>query len=59
MADGRCIMSFESNRILNDMIMSEKRIAPEDNYSYRKFLQEKGPDALSLPFGNAACGSKK
>ncbi len=58
MADGRGIMSFESNRILNDMIMSERKIAPENNYAYRQFLQDKGPDALNLPFASAAIGSK-
>lgn len=59
MADSRCITSFDSDRILNDTIMAQNRIVPEDNYSYRKFLQEKGPEALNLPMQNAACGGSK
>ena len=55
MADGRCITSFDSTNIVNDVIMAKNGIAYQDNYSYRQFLQSKGPDALNLPLTNAAC----
>ena len=55
MADGRCITSFDSNRIMNDMLMAKEGIAFQDNYKWRAFLQSKGPEALSLPLKNAAC----
>ena len=57
MADGRCITSFDSNRIMNDMLMFKEGIAFQDNYKWRAFLQSKGPEALSLPLKNAACRS--
>lgn len=57
MADGRCITSFDSNRITNDTIMSMNSIQFQDNWSYRAFLQAKGPDAISLPLANSACRS--
>lgn len=57
MADGRCITSFDSNRIMNDVLMAKEGIAFQDNYKYRAFLQSKGPEALALPLKNAACGS--
>ncbi len=55
MADGRCITSFDSNRIMNDVLMAKEGIAFQDNYKYRAWLQSKGPEALSLPLKNAAC----
>ena len=55
MADGRCLTEFSSNRILNDQIMAEKKIAFQDNYKYRATLQAEGPEGLSLPVKNAAC----
>jgi hypothetical protein len=57
MADGRCITSFDSNRIMNDVLMAKEGIAFQDNYKYRAWLQSKGPEALSLPLKNAACRS--
>lgn len=59
MADGRCITSFDSSRIMNDVLMAENKIAFQDNYSYRTLLQSKGPDAFSLPLRNAACRTGK
>lgn len=56
MADGRCLTSYESNRILNDLLMAQKSIVPEDNYSFRRFLQQSEPESLQLPLKNAACG---
>jgi hypothetical protein len=55
MADGRCITSFDSSRIMNDMIMSQNNIKFQDNWNYRAFLQSVGPEALNLPLQNAAC----
>ena len=55
MADGRCITSFDSNRIMQDILMYKEGIAFQDNYKWRAFLQSKGPEALSLPLKNAAC----
>jgi hypothetical protein len=59
MADGRCITSFDSSSVLNDIIMQKNGIAYQDNYAYRQFLQNNGPDALNLPLQNAACRSGK
>ena len=59
MADGRCITEFTSSRILNDKIMAEKNVAFQDNYKYRATLQAEGPEGLSLPVKNGACGSEK
>lgn len=59
MADGRCITSFDSSRIMNDVLMAENKIAFQDNYSYRTLLQSKGPDAFTLPLRNAACRTGK
>ena len=55
MADGRCITSFDSNRIMNDALMAKEGIAFQDNYKWRAWLQAKGPEALALPLKNAAC----
>lgn len=55
MADGRCITSFDSNRILTDILMKDAKIGVYDNYAFRQMAQEKGPDAFNLPLRNAAC----
>jgi hypothetical protein len=55
MADGRCMTSFDSTNIVNDIIMARNGIAYQDNYKYRQFLQANGPEALNLPLQNAAC----
>jgi hypothetical protein len=55
MADGRCITSYDSNRIMNDVLMAKEGIAFQDNYKWRAWLQSKGPEALALPLKNAAC----
>jgi len=55
MADGRCITSFDSSNIVNDIIMAKNGISYQDNYAYRQFLQANGPDAFNLPLQNAAC----
>lgn len=59
MADGRCLTSFDSTNIVNDIIMQKNGIAYQDNYAYRQFLQNNGPEALSLPLKNAACSTGK
>ena len=57
MADGRCITSYDSSRIMNDVLMSQRKIAFQDNYTYRRTLQSEGPVGLNLPLSNAACRS--
>lgn len=44
MADGRMTLSV-SNREMNDALMAEQKIAFQDNYHYRSYLQAKGPPA--------------
>lgn len=46
MADGRCFTISTANSLLNDYMMQQQGIRYEDNYAYRKFLQQRGPDAL-------------
>jgi hypothetical protein len=55
MADGRCITSYDSNRIMSDFMMAQKGIAFQDNYKWRQTLQNTDPTALGLPLKNAAC----
>ena len=47
MADGRCFTINASNGLVNDYIMSQQGIRYEDNYAYRKYLQQTGPEALN------------
>jgi len=54
MGADRCFNVYESSRIYNDIIMTKKGIAYEDNLSYRRYLQEKGPEAYIVP-ADAAC----
>ena len=54
MGDGRCITVYESTRLYNDALMKNQGIKYEDNLSYRKYLQEKGPEAFAMP-SNGAC----
>lgn len=44
MADGRCFTINNSSKLYNDYVMMKNGIKFEDNYSYRKFLQAKGPE---------------
>ena len=46
MADGRCFTISTASSLLNDYIMTQNNIAYEDNYSYRKLLQSKGPELI-------------
>ena len=59
MADGRCFTIHSSAQLYNDHIMKQNNIAYEDNYSFRKLLQTKGPalfeDQQSKTEGCATC----
>ena len=46
MADGRCFTIHNSAQLYNDYIMTQNGISYEDNYSFRKLLQSKGPELL-------------
>jgi len=46
MADGRCFTINNSSMLYNDYLMTQNGINFEDNYSFRKLLQQKGPDIL-------------
>lgn len=46
MADGRCFTIHTSAQLFNDYVMTKNGISYEDNYSYRKLLQAKGPALL-------------
>jgi len=48
MADGRCFTVSTSSRLLNDYIMDQNGIDYTDNYTYRQFIQQKGPDVLNM-----------
>lgn len=56
MGDGRCLTVFDSTRLYNDLIMQKQNITYEDNLSFRRYLQEKGPDAFMVP-SNGACSA--
>lgn len=49
MADGRCFTINNSSMLYNDFLMTQNGIKYEDNYSFRKLLQEKGPEMLKPP----------
>lgn len=55
MADGRCFTINTSSQLLNDYVMRQNNIAYEDNYSYRKFLQQKGPEFMSMDSQVSGC----
>tara|TARA_R110002153_G_scaffold73871_9_gene192576 strand:- start:946 stop:1194 length:249 start_codon:yes stop_codon:yes gene_type:complete len=46
MADGRCFTISTSSQLLNDYVMNSNGVALADNYSYRKLLQQKGPQLV-------------
>lgn len=56
MADGRCFTINNSSMLYNDYLMTQNGIVFEDNYSFRKLLQEKGPDMLKKPEKQQPCG---
>ena len=64
MADGRCFTIHTSAQLYNDYIMTQNGIKYEDNYSFRKLLQSKGPELLTSmsakeqsPNGCASCNA--
>jgi len=54
MGADRCFNVYESARIYNDIVMQKQGIAYEDNLAFRRYLQEKGPEAYFVP-ADAAC----
>lgn len=46
MADGRCFTISSASTLFNDYVMQQNNIRPQDNYSYRQLLQQKGPALL-------------
>lgn len=60
MADGRCFTINSSSQLFNNYLMNKNGITYEDNYSYRKLLQTKGPELLKPVQdiqGTAKCSS--
>lgn len=64
MADGRCFTISTSSQLLNDYVMNSNGVALADNYSYRKLLQQRGPEIVddiqalqSSPVGAPHCQS--
>lgn len=47
MADGRCFTIHTPAQLLNDYVMKTNNINYADNYSYRKLLQQGGPEVLN------------
>lgn len=56
MADGRCLSIHTAPRLLNDYIMQQNGIQYQDNYAYRRFLQQQGPEALRVVQGQQNVG---
>jgi hypothetical protein len=54
MGADRCFNVYESARIYNDIIMTKQGIHYEDNLKFRRYLQEKGPEAYIVP-ADSAC----
>lgn len=58
MADGRCFTINNSSMLYNNFLMTQNGIKFEDNYSFRKLLQEKGPDLIKKPEDHeSSCGA--
>ena len=47
MADGRCFTINTASGLLNDYVMTQNNISYEDNYAFRRLLQQKGPELLA------------
>lgn len=47
MADGRCFTVHSASQLFNDYVMQKNNIMPQDNYSFRRLLQQKGPELLA------------
>ena len=65
MADGRCFTINSASQLVNNYLMNANGISYADNYSYRRLLQQKGPEILesiqgqqqSAPNGSPLCQS--
>ncbi len=55
MADGRCFTIHNSSQLFNDYVMTQNGITYEDNYSFRKLLQTKGPELFQGGLKPDAC----
>jgi hypothetical protein len=49
MADGRCHTINNSSKLYDNFIKTQHGIKFEDNYSFRKLLQDKGPEVYVVP----------
>jgi hypothetical protein len=49
MADGRCHTINNSSKLYDNFIKTQNGIKFEDNYSFRKLLQDKGPAIHVVP----------
>ena len=56
MADGRCFTITNSAKLFDNYVMSQNNISFEDNYSYRKLLQQKGPELFKINDDVVKCG---
>ena len=59
MADGRCFTIGTSSRLLNDYVMSSNGIQYQDNYNYRKLLQQQGPGLMDRIQGEQQAESQR
>jgi hypothetical protein len=57
MADGRCFTINSSSQLYNNYLMNKNGVSYEDNYSYRKLLQSKGPELFKLEQDTKKCSS--
>ena len=57
MADGRCFTVNSSSQLYNNYLMKMNGVSYEDNYSYRKLLQTKGPALFKREKPNERCAS--
>ena len=46
-AGGRCFTVYTSNRIMNDNIMNMLQVPLQDNYGYRRAIEEGGPQMIA------------
>lgn len=57
MADGRCFTVNSSSQLYNNYLMNKNGISYEDNYSFRKLLQTKGPSVLETDQEVSKCNA--
>ena len=56
MSDGRCFTIHTASTLLNDKVMEQNNIIPQDNYSFRKLLQKQGPALVQKINNDTGCG---